>query len=93
MVAAMLAATMVLGLTACGGSDSGSDSKSEGDGKTVNVYVGSDLEGTLDDEIEAYKKVNPDAEIVKHVIPNNDYDYDDKIKVLLSGGADDVDVF
>lgn len=91
MVAALLAATMVLGLTACGGSDSGSDSKSEGDGKTVNVYVGSDLEGTLDDEIEAYKKVNPDAEIVKHVIPNNDYD--DKIKVLLSGGADDVDVF
>ena len=67
MVAALLAATMVLGLTACGGSDSGSDSKSEGDGKTVNVYVGSDLEGTLDDEIEAYKKVNPDAEIVKVV--------------------------
>ena len=35
MVAALLAATMVLGLTACGGSDSGSDPKSEGDGKTV----------------------------------------------------------
>lgn len=30
-------------------------------------------------------------EIVVHSIPNNDYD--DKIKVLLSGGAEDVDIF
>lgn len=91
IVSVMLAAAMVLGMTACGNSGDTESGKENGGGNVVNVYVGSDLEGTLDDEIEAYKEVNPDVEIVKHVIPNADYD--DKIKVLLSGGAEDVDVF
>ncbi|WP_159442080.1 ABC transporter substrate-binding protein [Clostridium sp. Marseille-P2415] len=88
VVPVLLAATMACGLTACGIT---SNSRAEGDGNTVNVYVSSDLESSLDAEIEAYKNVNPAAVIVKHVVP--DSDYDNKIKVLLSGGAKDVDVF
>ena len=87
VLAVMLVAAMTLGMAACGGSKK----TEKADGKTVNVYVGSDLESTLDEEITAYKKVDPDAKIVKHVIPNDDYD--DKIKVLLSGSSGDVDVF
>ncbi len=103
IVSVLLVAAMAFGMTACGSSENAESGKESGGGdvggnvgensggSVVNVYVGSDLEGTLDAEIEAYRAVNPDVEIVKHVIPNNDYD--DKIKVLLSGGADDVDVF
>ena len=88
VVSVLLAATMACGLTACGIT---SNSRAEEDGNTVNVYVSSDLESSLDAEIEAYKNVNPAAVIVKHVVP--DSDYDNKIKVLLSGGAKDVDAF
>lgn len=91
VVSVILSAVMVLGMTACGSSGNSEKGEKNSESNVVNVYVGSDLEGTLDDEIKAYKEVNPDVEIVKHVIPNADYD--DKIKILLSGGAEDVDVF
>lgn len=88
----LFAVMMTLVITACGKSEDGSeDAAKVTEGNTVNVYTSSDLEASLDQEIEAYKAVNPDADIVKHIIANDDYDT--KIKVLLSGGAEDVDVF
>ncbi len=94
-VSVILAASMVLGMSACGtsggGDKEGADASGTSDGNVVNIYFASDIEEMLSGTIEAYKEENPDAEIVVHSIPNDDYD--DKIKILLSGGAEDVDVF
>lgn len=104
-ITALLTSAILFGITGCGTPNAPKDEQNitaqegqaasetaeESAGATVNVYVSTDLESSLDKEIEAYKEVKPDVEIVKHVIANDDYD--DKMKVLLSGGAKDVDVF
>lgn len=44
---------------------------------------------TAEAEIEAFMKENENIKVEYHSIPNDDYD--DKIKVMLSGGSSDID--
>lgn len=69
------------------------DTAGEGtaEGKTViNFYEHSDNEGIAQMQVEAYNASQSEVEVKLSIIANDDYD--DKIKVMLSGGAD-VDVF
>ena len=113
VIALLLSAAMVLGMTGCGGSDaaeSAADSGSaateaaadEGSGEqaaaesadseekiVLNFYEHSDNEKVANLQAEAYMEAHPNVQINVSIIANDDYD--DKIKVMLSGGAD-VDV-
>lgn len=118
-LAILLSAAMVLGMTACGSSDSSSASSSadtaapaaeeaaaeeeapaeeageeaaasDGEKIVLNFYEHSDGEKSAQAQVEAYEALHPEVEINLSIIANDDYD--DKIKVMLSGGAD-IDVF
>lgn len=61
------------------------------EGKTIiNFYEHSDNESIARMQVEEYNASQSDVEVRLSIIANDDYD--DKIKVMLSGGAD-VDVF
>ncbi|MBE5808571.1 MAG: sugar ABC transporter substrate-binding protein [Clostridiales bacterium] len=57
---------------------------------TLQFYIWSDEEPYIKDVVEQYNAEHDDIEVVLNVIANDDYD--DKMKVLMAGGAD-VDVF
>lgn len=105
LLALMMASAMVLGLAGCGSSSDSSSSNADAqdqteasaaedtsaEGKTViNFYEHSDNEAIAKMQVEEYNASQSDVEVKLSIIANDDYD--DKIKVMLSGGAD-VDVF
>ncbi len=68
-----------------------SAAEASADGKTViNFYEHSDNEAIAKMQVEEYNASQDQVEVNLSIIANDDYD--DKIKVMLSGGAD-VDVF
>lgn len=95
-VLAMLLASMLTAASMAGcqnDSSSGGNSGDSGEGQegttTVNFYGSSDMGQTVEAEIEAFMKENENIKVEFHSIPNDDYD--DKIKVMLSGGSSDID--
>ena len=60
-----------------------------GEKVTIQFYEHSDGEETAKDQVAAFEAANPDIHVELHIIANDDYD--DKIKVMLAGGAD-IDV-
>ena len=94
---ALLLSFLMVGasLAGCQSSSTPSDdSKPDGSGSgdeviTVNFYGASDMDTVGKAEAEAFMAVNENIKIEYHVIPNDDYD--DKIKVMLSGGSSDID--
>ena len=62
----------------------------DGEKTVVNFYEHSDSEKIATDLVEAYNASQDDVEVKLSIIANDDYD--DKIKVMLSGGAD-IDCF
>ncbi|MDR1262154.1 MAG: extracellular solute-binding protein [Oscillospiraceae bacterium] len=56
----------------------------------VNLYYASDLDQTFSATVAAYKEARPDVEVVVHQIPNDDYD--DKLRVLMAGSPEELDV-
>lgn len=67
------------------------EGESAGGEKTViNFYEHADNESIARMQVEAYNASQTDVEVKLSIIANDDYD--DKIKVMLSGGAD-IDVF
>jgi ABC-type glycerol-3-phosphate transport system substrate-binding protein len=57
----------------------------------INFYEHSDNEAIVDKLVAAFNANNPGIRVVKHIIP--DGDYDEKIRVLASGSSRDLDVF
>ncbi|MDR2750275.1 MAG: extracellular solute-binding protein [Clostridiales bacterium] len=57
----------------------------------MNLYYASDLDVTISATVDAYKAARPEVDVVKHLIPNDDYD--DKLKVLMAGSPADLDAF
>lgn len=105
LLSLVLASVMTLGLAGCGSSGAGDASQKEetsssetssastedAGGKTViNFYEHSDNEAIAKMQVEEYNASQDQVEVNLSIIANDDYD--DKIKVMLSGGAD-VDVF
>lgn len=95
-VLALLLASMLTAASMAGcqnDSSSGGSSGDSGEGQegttTVNFYGASDMDKTAEAEIEAFMKENENIKVEYHSIPNDDYD--DKIKVMLSGGSSDID--
>lgn len=96
-----LACMIAISLTACsGGTGSGSTADTSADKSesvasdkpvVLNLYTASDLESLADYQIETYTALHKNVTIEKHLIASADYD--DKIKVLIAGGSDDLDVF
>ena len=94
---ALLLSFLMVGasLAGCQSSSTPSDdSKPDGSGSsdeviTVNFYGASDMDLTGKAEAEAFMAANKNIKIEYHSIPNDDYD--DKIKVMLSGGSSDID--
>ena len=62
----------------------------DGEKTVINFYEHSDSEKIATDLVEAYNASQDDVEVKLSIIANDDYD--DKIKVMLSGGAD-IDCF
>lgn len=62
----------------------------EGEKTVLTFYATTDIEPIAQRHAEEYMKANPNVEVKLSTIANDDYD--DKIKVMLSGGAD-IDVF
>lgn len=81
-VAMLLAAMMLLSAIGCVAL---ADEKT-----TLEFYIWSDEEPYIKDVVEAYNASQDAVTVNLQVIPSDDYD--DKIKVLLAGGAD-VDIF
>lgn len=115
LIAMLLCATMVMGLTACGSTTASSDAGStaeekqttetaavteaateaetataSGEKTIVKFYEHSDNEKVATAQVEAYNASQDQVEVQLSIIANDDYD--DKIKVMLAGGAD-VDCF
>lgn len=80
------------GDTAAEDSSSGdaAESSASGDKTTLSFYAHSDNEKIATDWVTAYNESQDEVEVVLSIIANDDYD--DKVKVMLSGGAD-IDVF
>lgn len=107
-IAILMSAAMVFGMTACGSSEAPASSapaepvssaeteeasakETVSEEKSVlNFYAHSDNEKIAEEWVSAYNEAQDEVEVKLSVITNDDYD--DKIKVMLSGGAD-VDVF
>lgn len=107
-IAILMSVAMVFGMTACGSSEAPASSapaepvssaeteeasakETVSEEKSVlNFYVHSDNEKIAEEWVSAYNEAQDEVEVKLSVITNDDYD--DKIKVMLSGGAD-VDVF
>lgn len=98
LIAMVLCAAMVLGMTACGSKDTAANgtadaAQEEGgeSGKTViNFYEHSDSEKLAQALVEAYNASQDEVEVKLSIIANDDYD--DKIKVMMAGNSD-IDVF
>ncbi len=109
VLALLLSAAMVLGMTACGSSETTGDAASAGESAApadeaedaaedtasgdkiiLNFYEHSDAEKIATEWVEAYNASQDEVEVKLSIIANDDYD--DKIKVMLSGGAD-IDCF
>lgn len=60
-----------------------------GEKTKIAFYVASDMDVQVDAEIAAFNAQSTEYEVEKHVIANNDYD--NKIKVMLAGGSDEID--
>lgn len=78
-----------------GDDDSAGDDASAGDAAsdevvTINFYEHSDNEKVMNQLVEAYNAQSKNIQVKLTIIANDDYD--DKIKVMLSGGSD-VDGF
>ena len=107
VLALLLSAAMVLGMTGCGGSTSSETAADSGSASTsseaaadsgsadseekivLNFYEHSDNEKVANLQAEAYMAAHPNVQVNVSIIANDDYE--DKIKVMLYGGAD-VDV-
>ncbi|MDR1868054.1 MAG: sugar ABC transporter substrate-binding protein [Treponema sp.] len=57
----------------------------------VNFYGHSDNEPILDKLIAEFNALNNGIKVVNHTIPNDDYD--DKVKILVTGNSREMDVF
>ncbi len=104
LLSLVLAAVTTLGIAGCGssvdGTSTGDASQNEdvastttetaGEKTVINFYEHSDNEAIAQAQVEAYNASQDQVEVNLSIIANDDYD--DKIKVMLSGGAD-VDVF
>ncbi|WP_099203785.1 ABC transporter substrate-binding protein [Scatolibacter rhodanostii] len=66
-------------------------SKTNSDDIIINFHEHSDSEGLVDNLIDEYNAMDNGVTIVKHIIPNDDYD--DKLKVLTAGASGELDVF
>lgn len=89
----MLSLVLVMSLTGCTKSSGQKSASSTSTAKSpveINFYEHTDNEKVMKALIVAFEKKNPDIKVNLHIIANDDYD--DKIKVMLSGGAD-VDGF
>ena len=97
IVSFLLTMSFVLSLTACGGknpsesgtkepNNSNASSKSTDEVVTVNFYEHADNEAIMTDLVAAYNAQSSNIKVNLKLIANDDYD--DKIKVMLSGGAD-----
>ncbi|MDO4331756.1 MAG: extracellular solute-binding protein [Eubacteriales bacterium] len=102
-VLALLTAAVAAGLTACSGAGqaveekeiseetvSAGDDAVSGEKTVLNFYEHADNEAIAKMQVEAYNAMQSDVEVRLSIIANDDYD--DKIKIMLSGGAD-IDVF
>lgn len=78
----LLAAMMMLGVMSAAAMAEGKT--------TLQFYIWSDEEPYIKDVVEQYNASQDAVEVVLNVIASDDYD--DKMKVLLAGGAD-VDIF
>lgn len=76
--------------TEAASADTAESTADSGEKLVINFYEHSDNEKIATAQVEAYNASHPDVEVRLSTIANDDYD--DKIKVMLSGGAD-VDVF
>ncbi len=108
LLSLVLASVMTLGLAGCGSSTAGdtsadasqketssseessASSENAGEKTVINFYEHSDNEAIAKMQVEEYNASQDQVEVNLSIIANDDYD--DKIKVMLSGGAD-VDVF
>lgn len=97
-----LASIFAVSLVGCSGStgtsskaDASSTNKTESNSSakstTINLYTATDFDALIDAQIKSYSALNNGITVEKHLIANGDYD--DKIKVLLAGGTDDLDIF
>jgi ABC-type glycerol-3-phosphate transport system substrate-binding protein len=106
ILSVLLAMILVFSLAACGGdkadttsgdSDADADKGSETGGDassdevvTINFYEHTDNEAMITQLVDAFNAQSKNIQVKLTIIANDDYD--DKIKVMLSGGAD-VDGF
>lgn len=70
--------------------EEGEQGASDGEKTVINFYEHTDNEKIAAAQAQKYMELHPDVEIKLSIIANDDYD--DKIKVMLSGGAD-IDCF
>lgn len=105
VLSGLLASAVMISLLAGCGSSSGSEAGNAAAGDsvqkssaqengdetvTINFYEHSDNEKVAKQQVEEYEKLHPNVKVNLSIIANDDYD--DKIKVMLSGGAD-IDAF
>lgn len=91
IVSILLAATMILGLSACGAKDD-KDQGSNSDGVTLRLALWDyDVDKAMYDPIiEAFEDENPEINI--EVVSSPNADYETKLTTMLSGG-DNIDLF
>lgn len=87
-IALTLAFIMTVTLAACGGSDSPENEDSDGN-VTLQFSIWSDEENYIRKVVDQYNAEGRGIKVELQVIP--DVDYDDKLKVMMSGDAD-VDI-
>lgn len=91
----VIAASMVLGLSACGNSSDSSEKKDGGEDGKVTLRLALwdyDVDGptTYEPIIKAFEEENPDINI--EVVSSPNADYETKLTTMLAGG-DDIDLF
>ena len=93
----LLAVSALLTVTAAGCSKNKGNFSDEAGNSTlkgkvkIRFYESTDVEQISKDIVSSFNAGQDDIEVELSVIPNDDYD--DKIKTLLAGGGDMVDVF
>ncbi|BBF45246.1 N-acetyl-D-glucosamine ABC transport system, sugar-binding protein [Lachnospiraceae bacterium KM106-2] len=90
-IAMLVGILVVFSLAGCGKKEAGGNSaKKDGGVVTLNFYEHSDSKAIAQDLVDAYNKSQKKVKVKLSLIANDDYD--DKIKVMLSGGSD-IDCF